>query len=160
VNLPDGDGIALTRRLREQYPTMGVVVLTMHDSDDFLFKALEAGASAFVTKGSPTPALVSAVLHAAASPTAFSAADLALAMQRRMRGGEVRLTEREVEILELLKLGLPVNAIAAKLYISPSTAKTHVSRLYDKLGASNRTQAIMAAIRLRLIAPADERKVP
>jgi DNA-binding NarL/FixJ family response regulator len=136
---------------------MGVVVLTMYDSDDYLFQALEAGASAFVTKGSPTPALVSAVRHAAASPTAFSAADLALAMQRRMRGGDVRLTEREGEILQLLKQGLPVNAIAARLYISPSTAKTHVSRLYDKLGASNRTQAIMAAIRLRLIAPVDER---
>jgi DNA-binding NarL/FixJ family response regulator len=74
-----------------------------------------------------------------------------------MRGGDVRLTEREGEILQLLKQGLPVNAIAARLYISPSTAKTHVSRLYDKLGASNRTQAIMAAIRLRLIAPVDER---
>ena len=63
----------------------------------------------------------------------------------------MHLTTRENEILQLLGKGLSVAQVATELYISPSTAKTHMSKLYDKLGASNRTQAVMAAVRLGLL---------
>ena len=150
VNLPDGNGLELAAELRKRFSNLGIVMLTMYDDDKHLFKALDVGATAFVSKSSPSPELIAAARHAATSPTAFTAANLAVAMRRRMSQPAVRLTEREREVLELLKLGLPITAIARRIYMSPSTVKTHVSKLYEKLGASNRTQAVMEAIRLGL----------
>lgn len=152
VSLPDGNGLDLARNLRTSSTELGIVVLTMFNTDEHLFQALECGASAFVTKSESTTDLVAAIRHAAISPTAFTARGLAEAMHRRVAGNsDVRLTPREAEILELLKLGLPAHAIAAKLYMSSSTAKAHISKLYERLGARNRTQAIMEAVRLHLI---------
>ena len=79
------------------------------------------------------------------------ASDLADAMQRRLNPTGPRLTNREKEVLALLADGIGVSGIARRLYISESTAKTHISKLYDKLGAANRAQAIMAAVRAGLI---------
>ncbi|MDX6230964.1 MAG: hypothetical protein QOI76_4354 [Frankiales bacterium] len=156
VNLPDGSGMDLVPQLRDLDPDMGIVVLTMYETDDHLFQALHNGASAFVAKGSPTSELLSAVRHAAASPRAFTSAGLAQAMQRRMTGSTgIKLTQREGDILQLLKLGVPVNDIAAQLYISASTAKTHISKLYEKLQATNRTQAVVEAMRLGLLSSGD-----
>ncbi len=151
VNLGDGSGIDLVRELRAARPTMGLVVLTMYDGDEHLFAALEAGASAFVLKGAPSEEVVAAARSAAASPTTFTSQDLAGAMRRRMQTPAVRLTPREQDILELLASGASVAEVASRLYISQSTAKTHMSKLYDKLDANNRTQAIMAAVRLGLV---------
>jgi DNA-binding NarL/FixJ family response regulator len=153
INLGDGNGIELCRELRKLYPAMGLVVLTMYDGDEHLFGALEAGASAFVLKSAPAEDVASAVRRAVASPTAFTANDLGAAMRRRMQAPTVRLTPRENEILQLLGEGLSVALVAKTLFISPSTAKTHMSKLYDKLAASNRTQAVMAAVRLGLLTP-------
>lgn len=151
VNLGDGSGIDLVRELRASRPAMGLVVLTMYDGDEHVFAALEAGASAFVLKGAPSEDVVSAARQSAASPTTFTAQDLAGAMRRRMQTPTVRLTPREQDILELLASGASVAQVAAKLYISPSTAKTHMSKLYEKLDAANRTQAVMSAVRLGLV---------
>ncbi|MCA1710639.1 MAG: response regulator transcription factor [Actinobacteria bacterium] len=151
VNLGDGSGIDLCKELRAMLPNVGLVVLTMYDGDEHLFGALEAGASAFVLKSSPADDVASAVRQAAASPTAFTANDLAGAMRRRMTQATVQLTPREHEILQLLGQGMSVAQVSAALFISQSTAKTHMSKLYEKLDASNRTQAVMAAIRLGLL---------
>jgi len=132
---------------------MGIVVLTMYAGDEHLFGALEAGASAFVPKDAPADDGVSAARHAAASPDAFSAADLASAMKRRLTPQGPQVSPREKEVLGLLADGLAVAQIARTLYISESTAKTHISKLYEKLGAGNRAQAIMAAMRMGLIKP-------
>lgn len=153
IHLGDGSGMELVEELRERRPEMGLVVLTMYDGDEHVFAALEAGASSFVLKGAPSEEVVGAARRAAASPLSFSAADLAGAMRRRMRAPAVQLTPREAEILKLLGDGLSVAQVAQRLYISPSTAKTHMSKLYEKLGASNRTQAVMAAVRLGLLNP-------
>ena len=154
VNLGDGSGIDFVRTMRERRPGMGLVVLTMYDADEHVFAALEAGASAFVLKGAPADEVVSAARQAAQSPTAFTAQVLAGAMRRRLQRPVVSLTPREDQILQLLGSGASIADIAGALYISPSTAKTHMAKLYDKLGAGNRTQAVMAAVRLGLIDPA------
>ena len=151
INLGDGSGIDLCKELRKLFPTMGLVVLTMYDGDEHLFGALEAGASAFVLKSAPADEVASAVRQAATSPTAFTANDLAGAMRRRMTATTVHLTPREHEILQLLGEGMSVAQVANRLFISQSTAKTHMSKLYEKLDASNRTQAVMAAVRLGLL---------
>jgi len=156
VRLPDGSGLDAARKVREQNPTMGIVVLTMYAGDDQLFGALEAGASAFVPKDSPVDDVISAARHAAVSPRAFTANDLAGAMQRKMSPTGPQLSPREREVLGLLADGLGVAAISKQLYISESTTKTHISKVYEKLGAGNRAQALMTAMRLGLIAnPAD-----
>jgi DNA-binding NarL/FixJ family response regulator len=151
VALPDADGLRLARDLRDRYPALGIVVLTAHGEDDVLFRALETGASAFVGKSAPLEEIVSAIRHAAVAASSFTASGLAMAMARRQSTGRMALSPREREVLALLRDGESIPAIARTLYVSPSTAKTYVSRLYEKLGASNRSQALMAALRIGLI---------
>jgi DNA-binding NarL/FixJ family response regulator len=151
VRLPDGSGLDATRKVRERYPQLGIVVLTMYAGDEQLFGALEAGASAFVAKDAPAEDVVAAARHAAVSPRAFTAADLAEAMKRRLTPSGPKLSPREREVLALLADGLGIAAIAKQLFISESTTKTHVSKLYEKLGAANRAQALMTAMRTGLI---------
>lgn len=152
VGLPDADGLKLARDLRDRYPTLGIVVLTAQGEDDVLFRALETGASAFVGKTAPVEEIICAIRHAAVAASSFTAAGLALAMARRQSTtARLALSPREREVLALLREGVSIPAIARTLYVSPSTAKTYVSRLYEKLGASNRSQALMAALRNGLI---------
>lgn len=152
VNLGDGSGIDVVRQIRAARPEAGLVVLTMYDGDDHLFAALEAGASAFVLKQAPSSEVVEAARRAATSPTTFTADGLAAAMRRRLAAPAVRLTEREAEILQLLAQGLSVAEVSARLFVSASTTKSQMAKLYDKLGAANRTQAVMTAVRLGLVA--------
>ena len=151
VRLPDGNGLDVARTLRATNEQIGIVVLTMYAGDEQLFGALEAGASAFVAKDAPAEDVVSAARHALVSPRSFSASDLAEAMRRRLTPSGPQLSTREAEVLQLLADGLGVAAIARQLYISESTTKTHISKLYEKLGAGNRAQALMSAMRLGLI---------
>jgi DNA-binding NarL/FixJ family response regulator len=156
VRLPDGNGLDLAQKLRKERSDVGLVILTMYAGDDQLFAALDAGASAFVPKSAPSDDVVAAARHAAAKPSSFVAADLAKAMHRRLHPTGPQLTRREREVLDLLAEGLGVSSISRKLYISESTTKTHVSKLYDKLGAANRAQAIMAAVRAGLLDSTEE----
>ncbi len=151
VRLPDGTGLDLVRRLRALSADMGIVVLTMYAGDEQLFGALEAGASAFVAKDSPSDDVIAAARHASVSPRSFTAADLAEAMRRKLTPSGPQLSTRETEVLKLLAEGLGVAAIARQLFVSESTAKTHISKIYEKLGAANRAQAIMIAIRSGLL---------
>ncbi len=156
VRLPDGSGIDATRDARERFPDMGIVVLTMYAGDQQLFDALEAGASAFVPKNAPAEDVVAAARHAASSPRAFTATDLAEAMKRRMSPSGPKLSPRERQVLQLLADGLGVAQISRQLYISESTTKTHISKLYEKLGAANRAQALMSALRLGLLKQSEQ----
>ncbi len=152
VTLPDGDGLRLARDLRDRYADLGIVMLTSQGEDDVLFRALETGASAFVAKTAPVEEVLAAIRHAAVAATCFSAAGLATALARRRTAeAGLALSQREKETLTLLRDGLSIPAIAQVLYVSHSTAKTYVARLYRKLGAANRTQALMAAMHLGLI---------
>jgi len=151
VRLPDGTGLDLVRHLRRASETVGIVVLTMYAGDEQLFGALEAGASAFVAKDSPSDDVIAAARHASVSPRSFAAADLAGAMRRRLSPSGPQLSARENEVLKLLAEGLGVAAISRQLFVSESTAKTHISKIYEKLGAANRAQAIMIAIRSGLL---------
>lgn len=151
VRMPDGSGLDLVAALRAEDSDVGLVVLTMYAGDDQLFSAMQAGASAFVAKDSPAADVLSAARHAAVAPRSFSAAGLTEAMQRKMNPTGPQLSAREREVLELLAEGFGVADISRKLYVSESTAKTHISKIYEKLGAANRAQAIMRAIRAGLL---------
>jgi len=152
VSLPDADGLRLARELRDHYPELGIVILTSKDQDDVLFRALETGVSAFVPKTAPVQELLAAIRHASVAALSFTAAGLARALSRRQAvRNQMALSNRESEVLELLHSGMSIPAIALRMYISPSTAKTYVSRLYEKLGAANRAQALMIAYRHGLV---------
>jgi DNA-binding NarL/FixJ family response regulator len=151
VRLPDGSGLDVVRTLRKENRQVGLVVLTMYAGDEQLFAAMDAGASGFVGKDAPTSSVVSAARQAVVTPLTFTCTGLAEAMVRRMSSGAPRLSDRERQVLELLAEGLGVSAIAGRLYLSESTAKSHIGRIYDKLGAANRAQALVTAMRLGLI---------
>jgi DNA-binding NarL/FixJ family response regulator len=152
VSLPDGDGLRLARDFRDRYADLGIVLLTSQHEDDVLFRALETGVSAFVAKTAPVAEVLAAIRHAAVAASSFTAAGLAVALARRRTVHErLALSPRETEVLQLLRDGMSIPAIALAMFISPSTAKTYVARLYDKLGAANRAQALMTAVHYGLI---------
>jgi DNA-binding NarL/FixJ family response regulator len=152
VALPDGDGLWLARELRERYPSLGVVMLVSRQGDDVLFRALETGVSAFVSKTAPTEEVLCAIRHAAVAPLSFTAAGLATAVARRRNTQDrLALSPRETQVLGLMHDGLSTPEIAARMYISASTAKTYVARLYEKLGATSRAQALICALHHGLI---------
>lgn len=157
VRLPDGSGLDIVRALRDERPEVGLVVLTMYAGDEQLFAAMDAGASAFVGKDAPSTEVINAAKHAAVSPRTFTCVGLGDAMMRKMTSVTPRLSEREREVLDLLGKGLGVSAIAAKLYVSESTTKSHITKIYDKLGAANRAQALVSAMRLGLLSDSIER---
>jgi DNA-binding NarL/FixJ family response regulator len=152
VKLPDGDGLRLARELRDRHADLGIVLLSTQQEDDVLFRALETGASAFVLKTAPLEEILAAIRHAAVAASSFMASGLAVALTRlRTVQDQLTLSPREKEVLELLHDGLSIPAIALAMYISQSTAKTYVARLYSKLGAANRAQALMTAMHYGLI---------
>lgn len=152
LQLPDGNGLDAVRAIRATSDSTGLVVLTMHAGDDQIFAAMEAGASAFVGKDSKASDVVSAAKHAAVAPRTFLCAGLSAAMMRRATAPSTpRLSGREEEVLSLLADGLGTGEIASRLYLSESTAKTHITHIYQKLGAANRAQALVTAMRMGLL---------
>jgi len=161
ATLPDGDGMRLARNFRDMYVDLGIVMLTSRGEDDVLFRALETGVSAFVAKTAPVDEVLSAIRHAAVAASSFTASGLATALTRRRTiRDKLALSPRETEVLRFLRDGMSIPAIALAMYISQSTAKTYVARLYDKLGAGNRAQALMTAMRYGLINYEDVAEIP
>ena len=151
LQLQDGTGLDIIRQVRQRDETIGLVVVTMHSGDDQIFAAMEAGASAFVGKDAPSTEVVRAARHAAVSPRSFMCTGLAGAMMRRMSAESTRLSTREHDVLLLLADGANAAAIGQQLYMSESTVKSHIARIYQKLGAQNRAQALVTAMRIGLL---------
>ncbi len=151
LQLQDGTGLDIIRQVRQNDEKIGLVVVTMHSGDDQIFAAMEAGASAFVGKDAPSTEVVRAARHAAVSPRSFLCTGLAGAMMRRITAESTRLSQREHDVLLLLADGSNAAAIGQQLYMSESTVKSHIARIYQKLGASNRAQALVTAMRIGLL---------
>ena len=160
IALPDADGLSIARELRDRYAGLGIVVLTSNGEDDLLFRALEVGVSAFVPKVAPATEVLPAIRHAAVAAGSFIATGLGQAVARRRSAVAatvarpavgVSLSPREAEVLAMLGSGLSVAAIGASLYVSHSTTKTYIARLYEKLGVSNRAQALMVGLQTGLL---------
>lgn len=151
LQMQDGTGLDVVRTLRKENDQVGLIVLTMHSGDEQIFAAMQAGASGFVGKDAPSTEVIKAARHAAVSPKAFVCAGLVGAMMRRQSAESTALTEREHDVLLLLAEGLNAAAIGQKLYLSESTTKSHIARIYQKLGAANRAQALVTAMRIGLL---------
>lgn len=130
------------------------MLLSAVSDDNLLYRALDAGLSAYVTKAAPIPSVLAAIRHAAVAPHSFTAPGLSSALSRR-RGQTGLLSQREQEVLSLMRDGLSLPTIAERLAVSEATVKTYVSRLYSKLRVNNRSQALMAAVNQGLLVSAD-----
>ncbi|HET6211472.1 MAG TPA: response regulator transcription factor [Micromonosporaceae bacterium] len=147
--LADGEGLAYAAQLRRGRPDLGLVLIAPR-SDDLLFRALDAGISAYVPRSAPVEEVLAAIRHAAAAPASFIAPDLAAALVRRRQQASA-LSPREVEVLRLLVDGLSAQRISSTLRVSESTVKTYLGRVYDKLGVRTRAEAMDAAGQLGLV---------
>ena len=155
VQMPGEDGLTATRRLAADGARCRILVLTTFDLDEYVYDALAAGASGFLLKDMAGEDICDAVRQAARGTDAL----LAPAVTRRLverfartgsqhRGhhpGIARLTEREREVLALMAVGLTNHEIAEHLYIGETTVKTHVARIFTKLDARDRVQAVITA---------------
>lgn len=145
------DGLEVARRLADTMPTLGVVLLTMHDSAEYLRAAIGAGARGFLAKDAARAEVLAALAQVAAGGVAFPPALMRLAVSEDQAGPVLaaikRLTPREREVLTALAGGSTNKEIAIALSITPGTVKTHVERLIGKLGVRDRTQAAILATR-------------
>lgn len=150
TSLPDGDGWALARELRAADPTLGLVLLSSTGDDATMTRALDEGLSAYVAKDATPGNVLAAVRHAAQAPRSFNAVGLAAALARR-RASSGLLSQRERQVLGLMRDGISLPGIAERLSVSEATVKTYVARLYNKLRVNNRSQALMAAVNQGLL---------
>jgi DNA-binding NarL/FixJ family response regulator len=156
IRMPEMDGIEAARRLSEQVPETRVVMLTAYDDRHFVVEAVRAGAKGYVLKSKDAEHLLQAVRlvhdgHMVIDPELVVALADELAVAKDRDVGAETLTEREVEVLQLLAFGYTNRDIAGRLFISPDTVKTHLEHIYQKLGANDRTAAVAEAMRRRLI---------
>ncbi|MFD3703988.1 response regulator [Nocardia sp. NPDC058658] len=147
----DMDGIEATRRITAENPGPHVLVLTTYDTDADITRAIEAGATGYLLKAE-RPEELFAAIHAAASGQTALSAPVAAKMMAKMRNPGPTLTARERDILGQLAHGLGNREIARALHISEATVKTHLGRIYDKLGVDTRAAAVAVATERRLLA--------
>lgn len=147
------DGLEAARRLSEALPQIRIVMLTMHETADYLRAAIAAGARGFITKDASREELLNALAQVSAGAVAFPPALMRSAVKLTHRDPAFvaleHLTPREGEVLSALADGLTNKEIAGRLGISPGTVKTHVERLIGKLGVRDRTQAAILAVEHR-----------
>jgi DNA-binding NarL/FixJ family response regulator len=165
IRMPDVDGLEATQRIAADDDLAGVkvVILTTFESDEYVYQALRAGASGFLVKDTEPEDLIRAVRvvargEALLSPSVTRRLITNLAAQPRRAPARPaqslsRLTEREREVLTLVAEGLSNDEIAGRLYLSPLTTKTHVSRIMTKLDARDRAQLVVMAYESGLVTP-------
>ena len=155
ITMPGMNGLEATRQIRKQNPEMKIVVLTMHEEDDYFYRILEAGASGYFIKGGSFTELLSAlkaVMHGDVFIYPTMAKKLLSNYLEGVKSGQDvegyrALTEREREILRFVADGRTNQEIADELFISPTTVQTHRAHMMAKLGLHNRTELIKYAIR-------------
>jgi DNA-binding NarL/FixJ family response regulator len=159
VRMRDIDGIQATRHLvNTQDRPPKVLVITTFENDDYVYEALRAGAQGFLLKRARPAEVVHAIrVVAAGESLLFPSVIRRLAAARAGRAdrvGRARLTEREADVLRLMSSGLSNAEIAAELHLGVETVKTHVGNVLTKLGARDRTQAVIAAYESGFVSPA------
>lgn len=166
VRMPRMDGLTATRSIKRSFPEISVLILTMHENEDYLLEAVKAGAAGYVLKDAPQQELVTAIRKVLEGETTLNRR-LATGLLRRLandargaaaprteagRSGPAQpLTARELQVLEHVALGQTNREIAQEFVISVGTVKNHVEHVIAKLEASDRTQAVVRALELRLI---------
>lgn len=155
IGLPRLDGIAATQQIKAALPNVRVVMLTSHTSETEIIAALSSGADAYCIKGSDVTRLISAIAAAQEGAT-YLDPQIARRVIEHLKPPKTdntigQLSQREVDVLKLMVEGLSNPEIAAKLYLSPNTVKTHVRGIMNKLAVDDRVQAAVVALRAGLV---------
>jgi DNA-binding NarL/FixJ family response regulator len=165
VRMPEMDGLRATEEIKRRYSKISVLMVTMHENPDYLLEALKAGAAGYVLKDASQEEVVSAVRRVREGESPLDP-ELAARLLRRLAaemGGQTQsvsprsggyaesLSLRELEVLKLIRLGRTNPQIAQDLTISRGTVKRHVENIIAKLGVSDRTQAVVKALELRIL---------
>ena len=146
INLPGMDGIACTRKIKERWPAVQVLICTVHEDDEKIFDALRAGATGYILKRTSIDEIIEAIRQVLAGGSPMTPA-----IARRVVGSFVppklneglnALSDREQEVLDLLVAGLRVKEIADKLFVSANTVRTHIRHIYEKLQVQSRVEAV------------------
>jgi DNA-binding NarL/FixJ family response regulator len=156
IRMPEMDGIEAARQITARLQATRVVMLTAYDDRHFVVEAVRAGAKGYVLKSKDADHLLQAVRlvhqgHMVIDPELVVALADERAVAKDRDAGAEALTEREVEVLQLLAFGYTNRDIGQRLYISPDTVKTHLEHIYQKLGANDRTAAVAEAFRRSLV---------
>ncbi|GAA3207670.1 response regulator transcription factor [Microbacterium terregens] len=163
IRMPDGDGLWTTEQIAADATLAGVrvVIVTTFELDEYVARAIRAGASGFLVKDTEPVDLIRAVRVVAGGDALLSPGVTRRLLERAALGMRdaadptrlATLTERETEVLRLVGQGLTNDEIAQRLFLSPLTAKTHVSRIMQKLAARDRVQLVVTAYESGLVAP-------
>jgi len=156
IGLPNMDGIEGTRRLRERFPSLPIIVFTVHGEDDKIFRALCAGANGYLLKDTPPARIIEALKEAmnGGAPMSPDVAFRVVSLFRKFRPPETadyRLTTQETQILKLLADGHHYKTAARELGISPNTVSFHLKNIYEKLQVHSKTEAVAKALREGLV---------
>jgi|TARA_R110002096_G_scaffold14172_4_gene49543 DNA-binding NarL/FixJ family response regulator len=156
LKMPGMNGLAVIGELATRLPQAGLIVFTMHDNPAYVWETMSAGARGYVLKSADKSDLLRAV-RAVASGSGYLQAEVTLPLLKRLArdacaaGERGALTSREMQILECLADGQSNKVIAGTLTITEQTVKSHLKKLYEKIGASDRAHAVAIALRQRLI---------
>lgn len=157
LKMPGMNGIEATRKIHARCPEVKVLVLTTYDDDEWVFDALRAGAAGYLLKDTPRVDVIRAIRGTVEGKTFVDpavagklVAQVASAQSQPATQLTDKLTEREIDVLRLLALGLTNADIAARLYLSEGTVRNHVSAILAKLEVADRTQAAVLALQHRL----------
>jgi DNA-binding NarL/FixJ family response regulator len=148
LRLPGASGLDAIHCIRQRDPQARILVLSNYEGSEDVYRALEAGALAYLTKDACGEELVNAIQTVHAGKRYLPAA-LGVLLAGRLRGNE--LTDRELDVLRLLARGMSNREIGERLHIAEKTVKIHVSRVLDKLGVGDRTQAAIAAVQRGIV---------
>lgn len=151
LRMPEMDGVMATSEILEWMPGVHVLVLTTYDSDSFILKAIEAGATGYLLKDASREELFRAVRATAQGKPALAPVVASRLMENLRAPEGTALSSRELEVVELLAKGGSNKEIAQHLHISQATVKTHLIHIYSKLGVDSRTAAVTAALERNLI---------
>lgn len=159
IEMPEMDGIAATQKVKQKYPEIKIIMLTVFDDDEKIFRSIQAGATGYLLKDETPEKVLEGIKHvmdggATMSPS-IAVKTLELLRKPSLsydeESDEVELTDRQIEVLEQMSQGLSYKAIADNLFISPATVRKHIENIYDKLQVHNKVQAIQRAAQNRLI---------
>ena len=152
------NGVVATRKIRERYPEIRVLVLTTYDDDEWLFDAIRSGAAGYLLKDRPREELINAIKGTMAGKTYIDPSvagkvlsNVAQNTPRQQPPVEISLSEREQEVLQLMTQGLSNADIAGRLFLSEGTVRNYTSAIFSKLNVSDRTQAVILALRYGLV---------
>lgn len=165
INMPRLNGIEATRVLKNDYPNLKIIALTVENDDDKVFEVIKSGVNGYILKDTSPDELIGAVIGVNAGETIIHPTVTAklLAEYNRMsvdenltevsgdKGDEESLTHRELEILKLIAQGVSNKEIAQTLFISEKTVKNHVSNIFRKIHVCDRTQAALYAIKSKIV---------